>query len=96
MSQCGLKEDPSCSSIGQLQRVLTAILKESSTKAIPLPVQLAALDSLLEICPLHNNPSSGQIVGVVRVWLQAQMLHPWGRVLTNEFEHKLQSPNFTL
>ncbi len=78
----------SSSSIGQLQRVLMALLKESSTRHIPLLIQLASLDSLLEICPV-DNPSSAPVVAAVRMWLGKQMQHPWGPVLRQELEHKL-------
>lgn len=89
ISPCGNQEDPSSSSLGQLQRVLTALLKESDSKKFSLPVQLAAVDSLLEMCPM-SHPSSQLVVGVVKAWLDKQMCHPWGCVLYNEFNHRFQ------
>ena len=69
-----------------------AVLKESCTKSIILPIQLAALDSLMEMCPV-GNPSSdtASVVGVIGEWLKVQMQHPWGHVLDEQLKQKLQS-----
>lgn len=92
----GPHDDPAPSSIGQLQRVLVAVLKESCThtKSIILPIQLAALDSLMEMCPVGSpSDSTASVVGVVKEWLKVQMQHPWGHVLNEQLEQKLQSAN---
>jgi hypothetical protein len=65
-----------------------ALLKELSDQPIPLSIQLAALDSLLEVCPMDDPSSAAPIVGVARVWLNAQMKHPWGHVLSRELKSK--------
>lgn len=75
------------SSVGQLQRVLCGFLKELNLGAsiITLPIQIAAMDSLLEMYPVKK-PSSKQVVDVIKGWLRTQLPHTWGRSLNDEFE----------
>ena len=89
ISKLGLEQSPPSPSISQLQGLLSAVLKEATTRHITLPIQLAALDSLLEASPL-DRPSSEPMLGVVRAWLQAQRHHPWGQVLSTDIENRLR------
>ena len=88
ISQQGLTHDPVSSSVGQLQRVFIALLNKSDK--ISFPVQLAAVDSLLELCP-PANPRMQELVGVIKAWLKRQSGKPHGAVLCNEFGPRLQA-----
>ena len=92
ISQQGLTHDPASSSVGQLQRVFIALLNKSDK--ISFPVQLAAVDSLLELCP-PANPRTQELVGVVKAWLKCQSGKPHGPVLCNEFGPRLQALTIT-
>ena len=91
ISSWGIQEDPTSSSLEQLQRVLIALVKESAAKKVSFLIQLAAVDSLLEMCPI-NNRSYIQVIDVVKEWLRTQMSHPHGHVLGREFDHRLRYP----
>ena len=88
ISQQGLSHDLSSSSLGQLQRVLVALLNKSDQ--ISFPIQLAAVDSLLELCP-QGHPRSQELVGVVRAWLKKQAGKPHERFLFQEFSPRVQA-----
>ena len=88
ISQQGLTHDPVSSSVGQLQRVFVTLLNKSDK--ISFPVQLAAVDSLLELCP-PANPRTQELVGVIKAWLKRQSGKPHGAVLCNEFGPRLQA-----
>ena len=92
ISQQGLTHDPASSSVGQLQRVFIALLNKSDK--ISFPVQLAAVDSLLELCP-PANPRTQELVGVVKAWLKRQSGKPHGAVLCNELGPRLQALTIT-
>lgn len=92
ISQQGLSHDTESSSVGQLQRVLMALLNKSDM--VSFPVQLAAVDSLLELCP-PSHPRTLEVVGVVRAWLKQQSGKPHGNVLCQEFCARLQGLSAT-
>ncbi len=81
-----MASDPLSSSVTQLQRVLIALLSKTTDKEFS-PLQLAAVDSLLELCP-PTHPRAGEIVGVVRVWLKGLSTHPANN-LTKELNERL-------
>ena len=87
ISQQGLSQDVESSSVGQLQRVLVALLNKSDQ--ISFPIQLAAVDSLLDLCP-PSHPLRQELLSVVRVWLKQQCGKPHGKSLVQEFSPRLQ------
>ena len=60
------------------------------THTVSLPIQLAAADSLLELCPPHH-PAAKEAVAAINTWLKAHCRHPAGMVLAQEFNSRLQS-----
>lgn len=87
IAQPGLSQDVESSSIGQLQRVLVALLNKSDQ--VSFPIQLAAVDSLLDLSP-PNHPRRQELLGVVRAWLKQQCGKPHGIFLVQEFSPRLQ------
>ena len=88
VSLAGLKEDPHSSSISQLQRVLTALLSKATQTKDKFPaLQLAAVDSLLELCPPGHSRAS-ETVTAVRVWLNG-LTKPAVTYLAAELNDKL-------
>ena len=59
------------------------------TRKIPLHIQLAAIDSLFELCP-PSHPNAKNVMDSVKVWLQAHSSLPCGAVLMKEFEPQLK------
>ena len=87
IAQQGLSRDVESSSVGQLQRVLVALLNKSDQ--VSFPIQLAAVDSLLDLCP-PSHPLRQELLGVVRAWLKQQCEKPHGIYLVQEFSPRLQ------
>ena len=59
------------------------------THIVSLPIQLAAADSLLELCP-PRHPSAKEATAAINTWLEAHCRHPAGMVLAQEFNSRLQ------
>lgn len=89
MSTLGLSSDPLSSSVTQLQRVLIALLTKATPEGFS-PLQLAAIDSLFELCP-PMHPRAADVVGVVRVWLNGLREHPAKSFLTKELNERLST-----
>ena len=67
-----------------------ALLNKSDQ--VSFPVQLAAIDSLLELCP-PSHARTPELVGVVKAWLKQQSGKPHGSVLFQELCPRLQAFN---
>lgn len=50
-------------------------------------LQLAAVDSLIELCP-STHPRAAEVIGVVRMWLRS-LCKPAGQYLNKEFSERL-------
>lgn len=70
--------------------LLTDPPSHTHTHTVSLSIQLAAADSLLELCPPHH-PAAKEAVAAINTWLKAHCRHPAGMVLAQEFNSRLQS-----
>jgi len=86
-----LKEDPGSSSIDRLRNVLLSLLKDATPDAdhaSSLPLQLAAVDSLVEISP-RNHASHTVVIGTIETWLRKQESQRWFHPLQMELQQWL-------
>lgn len=85
-----MKEEPASTSTDQLRRVMLALLNEApSSSRITLPMQLATIDSLMEMTP-PKDASRLQIVGVVKAWLRNQESCQWFYPLQTELHQRFK------
>lgn len=91
VAEQGLAIDARSPSIQKLQQVVISFL--SPTPHHTLPVQLAAADSLLDLCPV-GHPKAKEAVPAVSKWIQRLAKSPAGPVLAHEFQGRLIAYGF--
>ena len=72
-----------------LQRLSTFFPSLFHTHLVSLPIQLAAADSLLELCP-PSHTRAQEAMTAINTWLGTQCRQPAGMVLAQEFNSRLQ------